>query len=498
MLNRTAGPAPGPFVIAMDIGSSGTRAGLYDATGATVDGVRAKVSHTFTTDAEGTAVIDADEVLAEVITALDETTAKMPDGAAVAGVALDTFASSLVGVDAEGRATTPYFTYADTRCAPQVHQLRAEVDELDLQQRTGTRLHTSYLPARLRWLAEEQPEVFAATDTWLSLGEYLYLHLIGTTAAGTATAAWTGLLDRRRGTWDPEVLELSGITADQLSAVRDPDQPLTPVTSMVAERWPALAQAVWFPVIADGLAANLGVGADRPGVVGVSAATSGAMRMLVPEIPEHVPPGLWGYRISADRTLFGGAVSDIGRVAFWAERTLRIENTEVLDDVLHAPPTVSTPLVLPFLSGERSTGWAAEAQAHIVGLSAATTPMQIYRGALEGAALSLGRIARQLGSAAGAPQQILASGGMASGLPGWCQILADVLGAEVVHVRHRRSTLRGTALLALQALAPDVPRSQPETGQTFAPTPVRAGYYADRTDQFEQVYRALVATGEES
>src|SRR5690625_7192908 len=118
----------------MDIGSSGTRAGLYDATGATVDGVRAKVSHTFTTDAEGTAVIDADEVLAEVITALDETTAKMPDGAAVAGVALDTFASSLVGAAAEGRATTPSFTYAVTRGASQVHPHRAEGDGLALRQ----------------------------------------------------------------------------------------------------------------------------------------------------------------------------------------------------------------------------------------------------------------------------------------------------------------------------------------------------------------------------
>ena len=34
--------------------------------------------------------------------------------------------------------------------------------------------------------------------------------LLGTTAAGTATAAWTGLLDRRTGRWDPELLAAAG------------------------------------------------------------------------------------------------------------------------------------------------------------------------------------------------------------------------------------------------------------------------------------------------
>lgn len=493
MQNVTAGDPQGPFVIAMDIGSSGTRGGLYDATGATVRDIRGKVTHTFTTASDGTAEIDADLLLGEVVEVLDTITAALPDGATVAGVALDTFASSLVGVDGDGRATTPCFTYADTRCAPQVRVLRAEVDELGLQQRTGTRVHTSYLPARLRWLAAEQPEVFGATRTWMSLGEYLYLRLIGTTSAGTATAAWTGLLDRRTGSWDAEALALSGISADQLNDVHDPDQPLTPVTTMVAERWPALAQAAWFPVIADGIAANLGVGADQPGMFGVSAATSGAMRTVVTGSPEHVPPGLWCYRISADRSLFGGAVSDVGRVASWAQRTFRIFDTDALDDLLQAPPSASTPLLLPFLSGERSTGWESDAKAHIVGLTAASTAEQLYRGALEGTALSLGRIAAQLRTAAGTPQRILASGGMASGLPGWLQILADVLDAEVVHVNHRRSTLRGTALLALDTVAPQVPRSQPDTGSVFAPAPERVAYYADRAAQFEQAYRSLVA-----
>ena len=67
--------------------------------------------------------------------------------------------------------------------------MRRELDEHEVQQRTGCRLHSSYLPARLRWLRETDADRFAAARRWLSLGEYAYLRLLGTTAAGTATSS---------------------------------------------------------------------------------------------------------------------------------------------------------------------------------------------------------------------------------------------------------------------------------------------------------------------
>lgn len=494
-----------PWVLAFDVGSSGTRGGVFDATGTEVPGLRGKARHAFVTDASGTAVIDADEVVSEIATIIDDLAGQLPAGSRIGGVAIDTFSSSLVGVNDDDEAVTPCFTYADTRCSAQVTELRRELDEEQVHQRTGTRLHTSYTPARLRWLAQEHPEMFTASTRWLTLGEYVYLRLLGTTAVGSAAAAWSGMLDRVSGTWDEQMVRASGIRLDQLSPVHDPDKPIIPTGSAAAEvarRWPALAEARWYPVIGDGLAANFGADAATRGVVGVSAATSGAMRTVVPTGLGALPSGLWAYRFSADRTLLGGAVSDVGRVASWAEQVLRVGGSSLgpegmpestnLDGLLRGEPDEGTPLMLPFFSGERSTGWATEARAHILDLTAATTAEQIYRGALEATALSLGRIADQLRTVTGPPQRIAVGGGMAKGLPGWLQILADVLDTEVVHVQHTRSTLRGTALLALEDLAPGVPRSKAQTGLTYQPQPDRAGYYAERRDRFEAAYRALI------
>jgi gluconokinase len=207
-----------PLVLALDVGSTASRGDVYDAAGRPVEGGRRKVSHAFRTGGDGASEIDPDQVvdeLGQIITKL----AAAPLQGRVAGVALDTFASSLVGVNGDGRAATACYTYADSRCGPQVTELRRELDEEDVQQRTGCRLHSSYLPARLRWLRESDPDRFGAARSWMSLGEYAYLRMLGTTAAGTATAAWTGLLDRRTGQWDPGMLAAAGIEMDRLSQV---------------------------------------------------------------------------------------------------------------------------------------------------------------------------------------------------------------------------------------------------------------------------------------
>ena len=142
-----------PLVLALDIGSTATRGGVHDASGRRVRRLQHKVPHAFTVSPDGTSVIDPDQVTAEVEQVLDAVTGGPRLGTRIGGVAMDTFAASLIAVDGAGRALTPCLTYADSRSADAVTALREELDEHAVQQRTGTRLHTSYHAPRLRWLA---------------------------------------------------------------------------------------------------------------------------------------------------------------------------------------------------------------------------------------------------------------------------------------------------------------------------------------------------------
>jgi gluconokinase len=422
-----------PLALAVDIGSTASRGDVYDAAGRPVQGGRHKIPHQFTTGRDGTSEIDPDQVVGEVHQIITALATKRLAGR-IGGVALDTFASSLVGVDANRRARTSCFTYADSRCAAQVTELRAELDEPVIQQRTGCRLHASYLTPRLSGLRDTRPDMFASVRHWMSLGEYIYLQILGVTAAGMSTAAWTGMLDRRTGAWDPELLTACGVSVEQMSEVRDPDQPINDVDPAARSSWPGLAGAVWFPVISDGFSSNMGAGAHDESTIAAAVATSGAMRVLVHGIPKDIPSGLWCYRVDGSRSLLGGAVNDVGRVVSWVDSTVRLSPGDDLNLILAAAPQPNTPLVLPYFSGERSTGWAANARAVFAGVSSGTTGAMLFRGAMEGVAISYARIADQLQLVAGQPQRILASGRVTQDLPSWLQMLADVLGAPVIPV----------------------------------------------------------------
>nr|NLI49950.1 gluconokinase [Propionibacterium sp.] len=482
--------AQGPLVLALDVGSTGTRGGLYDASGVPIKGSKTKVAHAFTTVADGTSTIDADQVTDEIRQCISHVAGlgRRP----IAGVAIDTFASSLVGVDADDRAITPCYTYADSRCAPQVQYLKSILDEDRTQQRTGTRQHTGYLPPRFLWLNATAPDVVARVARWLSLGEYAWLRLIGTTAAGTSTAAWTGMLDRHAGVWDAELFDLVGVGIEKLSPIAPPSAPLTPKRSVAAD-WPALADAVWFAPITDGFSSSIGAGTTGPAQVVLAAATSGAVRMVIEGDLPNLPRGLWCNKIDETRSILGGALNDVGRAVTWLESTFVLPDADALHAALLAEPDPATPLVLPFFSGERSTGWVGESRAVIHRVNAATGPLEIFRGTMEGVAWTYARMLQQLIIATGRPTEILGTGRVSNDQPGLMQLVADFTGVPVTPITIKRSTLRGTALHALEILAPDAPRAEPTRGDTLEPVGDRYAYYQHRADRFQVLYDKVIA-----
>ena len=482
--------AVGPLIMALDVGSTASRGSLHDARGVPVRGFRHKIPHTFTTRADGASTIHPDQIVDELSRILDVVTLHPALPGRISAVALDTFASSLVGVDRYGHPTTECFTYADRRSAAHLDQLRTEVDEAEIQQLTGARLHTSYLTPRFRWLRQTRPEVVARTVRWMSVGEYAYLTWLGEAAAATSTAAWSGLLDRRTGDWSARMLDLARVDHATLSPIATPQQPFRGVPRVTDTRWPALAEAAWFPAIADGLGANLGSGGGDESTLVTSMATSGAMRVLVRHQPEVIPSGLWCYRVDDQRALLGGALNDVGRAVEWAQQTLRLDRG--LASIALDPPSGDTPVVLPFFSGERSTGWAGTARAVVAQVTAATDGVALARGVLEGVVVDYARVAEQLVAGGAAAERVVCAGRVSQDLPGLRQMLADCLNRPVSPATFKRSTLRGTALLAAEVVAPGIPPAEPPLEAPCTPAPPTRDHWVEAQRQFAELYHTAV------
>jgi gluconokinase len=210
------------MVIALDLGTSSARATLYDGRGRAVEGRFHQVAYEPVTTPDGGVEHDPAQVLEAAVACLDHVVraARHDD---VQAVAVATFWHGLLGFDAAHRPVTPLFMWADSRSGREADLLHDALDEAALHARTGCHLHTSYWPARLRWLARERPAEVARVVRWGSIGEHLELAFFGEAATSLSMASGTGLLDQETLRWDPEALAAAGIEASQLFPLVDLD-----------------------------------------------------------------------------------------------------------------------------------------------------------------------------------------------------------------------------------------------------------------------------------
>jgi gluconokinase len=490
-----------PLILALDIGTTSTRALLFDAAGQPVPDCLAQIPNQLETTQDGGATFQPDQLFDHVVTVIDQVLQRAGARAKQIGaVVSDTFVGNVMGVNAAGEPVTPLFIYADTCNAADAEQLREELGAAGLRashDRVGCLIHTSYLPARFRWLARTQPEWLNRSAYWLSFGEYLYWRLLGQRAVSYSVASWTGMLNRRSLTWDQDWLAALPVQPEQLSPLVDVNQPLQGLLSPWAERWPALRNVPWYPAIGDGAAANLGSGCDHPTRIALTIGTTGAMRVVVDPSLAQVPDGLWLYRVAGHQGLLGGATTEGGNLFAWLRESLQLPPIDELEKALAVREAAAHGLtVLPFVAGERAPGWHERARASIIGFTLNTQPVDLVQAGLEAIAYRFSLIYRRVKPYLAAEQhQIIASGGGLLSSPAWLQIMADALGEPILALTEKEITSRGIALLGLQQLGviqktSDLP---PTTGQTYLPDPARHARHQQAIERQVALYDLLIA-----
>lgn len=484
-----------PLVLALDIGTSSTRAMLFDERGIAVRDLLAQTPYQLRLTPGGGVEGDADELVEIAAAVVDKILADAgPLAVQIAGVGVSCFWHSLMAVGRDGSARTPVYTWADDRSAAAVDALRAELDESALHDRTGCVIHTSYWPAKLRWLAADQPDLAAARVRYVGYGDYLLARLTGRLATSVAMASGTGLLDQHSADWDAPLLAYLGLTPDDLPPLIDRDEALPPLRPEWAGRWPALARARWFPALGDGACNNIGSGCVTPDRLALSVGTSGVMRLGLPADDVAIPPRLWCYRVDRRRFLLGGALSNGGVVVDWLRSTLQLPKDAARQVAALAPDSHGLTF-LPFLAGQRTPDWNPRATATIHGLTLETQPLAILRAGLETVAHRFALVHDLLGPLATAPYRIIISGGALGHWPVWPQIIADALGHDLIASTEPEASARGAALVALVGLGviPDLDALPVALGQTYRPDPQAHATYRAARARLEYLHGILRA-----
>jgi gluconokinase len=469
------------LTLALDLGTSSCRSALFDVRGRRLLDTTAQQSYELDTDKEGKAELDAATVLS-ALRACIRTTLAIREGdrrlrsQPIAAVGTSCFGHSLIGTDEGGRALTPIITWADSRMRRTAAMLRTRYDERKIHARSGCMIRASFWPAKLRWLAKTKPAVVKRVRQWMSPAEWLYQQFCGEVRSAHGMATGTGLYNPRTRAYDPALLNLAGVSERVLPIIGD--EPLHLLPDM-ADEWPALRDAQWFPGIFDGAASNLGSGATAPDCAAINVGTSAAVRIMhhtSSSAPAKAPFGLFCYRVDTKRHLIGGAVSNAGNLRAWCLRELRLpDDPDIIEQVLAARRTPDHGLlVLPFWNAERAPNWSEDAGGTIVGITQATSAMDLLQAITESSYYRLATIVDHI--PAGASRRFLVGGGIQQS-PSSLQRLADVMGRPLTALNEPEASLRGAAIFALERLG-HRDMLAAATGRTVRPDTKRAKRYA--------------------
>ena len=479
------------YLLSIDVGTSGVRAALFDDRGGEVPGAYARHHRETGSDLSE---LDPESLVDEVIKTVDELfTYHFHSEARIELIAISTFWHSLIGVDENGVPTTQLLTWADTRAARFAGVLRSQFNERDIHRRTGCRFHPSYWPAKLRSLKQEHSRKFNATRYWLGFAEYLCLRLFGEIASSVSMASATGLFNQKECDWDWEFVEALGISPDTLPEIKT--QTSFRLGETFAFRWPALAEAQLVTIVGDGAANNIGAGCSTKEKIALMVGTSGAMRVVFAgEPPAEIDPALWSYRVTNTRVVVGGALSDGGGLFQWLIETLKVNDglATLEEDVASLEPDSHGLTILPFWSGERSSGWMADARGGIFGLRQQTSTVEIVRAVFESIAYRFASIARALDPIAPGAA-IFASGNALRASSVWTQIIADVLGRPLMFGGSPEASMRGAALLALETVGKigTIEEDLVVVERVFEPDMTRHARYQEGLARQQELYQRI-------
>lgn len=429
----------------------------------------------------------------------------------VRGVGLSGQMHGVVLLDEQGDVLRPCIIWADQRSDAQCKWITERVGAARLIELVSNPALTGFSAPKLLWVRDNEPEIFARAKTMLLPKDYIRYCLTGIKGMEISDAAGTCLLDVKHGVWSDEVLAALELNP----ALLPPVVPAHTVSGTIAAEVAALTDLAQGTPVAGGGADNacgaVGNGVVRSGLALVSIGTSGVVLAYadtpqvdisgpVPRVHtfNHAVPNAW-YLMGVTQ---GAGLSlrwvrdNIGLQERAMERWAGVDAYELLAKEAEFVAAGSEGLIfLPYLQGERTPHLDPYARGGWIGLTASHTRRHLVRSVLEGVAFSLkdcfGIIREQ-----GLPiEQVRATGGGAKSAL-WRQIIADILGVELVTTNATEGPAFGAALLA--GVASGVYPSVQEACETTvriveqtAPRAELARVYAQTYETYRALYPAL-------
>jgi len=481
-----------PSHLGIDVGTSGVKAVLIDASGRHLGDATAPLS--VSRPHPGWSEQDPADWWQATLAAVDELAGShAAEMAAVRGLGLSGQMHGATLLDANNEVLRPAILWNDVRASAECAEIEAALPAA--RDIAGNIAMPGFTAPKIRWVRNNEPDIFSRIAKVLLPKAYVRFRLTGEMIEDMSDASGTLWLDVGRRDWSEDLLAATGLDRSHMPDLAEGAAPAGRLAAELRERWGMTGEVVVAGGGGDNAASACGIGAIRPGEGFVSLGTSGVLFVSNDRFRPntkgavhafcHAIPDTWhqmGVILSATDSLnwlagiAGQSAADLARAA---EAEFDGPGEEIF---------------LPYLSGERTPHNDADVRGSFTGLSHVTTAPKMAQAVMEGVTFAVRDCQRVLGEAGTAIDRLLAVGG-GSNSPLWLRMLATNLDMEI-HVPHDGDFggAFGAArlgLIAAEGADPAEICTMPEISHVVEPDRDLSDAYSKQYARYRALYPAI-------
>ncbi len=442
------------YVIGVDIGTGSSKAVALDNTGNTV--CTSQIYYTTNSPQPGYSEQDPEAIWNAFIKCINEITTNIKH--VLIAVSISSAMHSLLVVDNKNTALTPLITWEDTRSEKIAADLRNSADAESIYQSTGTPVHSMSPLCKIKWLKENENEIFKKAFKFISIKEFIWFRLFNKYEIDYSIASSTGLFNIENFKWNEPSLQFCGINQSNLSEPVPTDFIRKNINAEIAKKLNIPPDTNFCIGASDGCLANLGSEAIQPGIAALTIGTSGAVRIACNKPVVNYKAMIFNYVLDKKTFISGGPVNNGGNVLKWLFKTFLNNPSPSETDynnffqIIEAIPAGCDGLLfLPYLYGERAPIWDEKASGIFMGIQSFHTNAHFLRAGLEGICFSLKNILEIIEASTASINQVNVSGGFVHSKI-WMQILTDITNKKLCLVQTEDASSVGAAILGMKAL----------------------------------------------
>ena len=414
------------------------------------------------------------------------------DKSQVAGISFGGQMHGLVALDKDDRVIRPAILWNDGRTGEETDYLNQEIGKDKLSEYTANIAFAGFTAPKILWMKKHEPENFAKICKIMLPKDYLAYCLSGSFCTDVSDASGMLLMDVKNRCWSKEMMDICGITEEQLPKLYESYEVVGTLKPEIAEKLSLSAEVKVIAGAGDNAAAAVGTGTVGDGMCNISLGTSGTIFISSKTFGVDQYNALHSFAHSDGHYHLMGCMLSAASCNKWRNEDILKTNDFAAEQANITKLGENQVFYLPYLMGERSPHNNPDARAMFIGMSMDTTREDMTQAVLEGVTFGLRdslEVAKSLGIKI--ERTKICGGGAKSAL--WKKILANIMNLKVDVIESEEGPALGGAMLAAVGCGeyPDVEtvaKKVVKVVDTVEPEPELVAKYEERYQKFRKIY----------